>query len=362
MLNRYLRDIEPYYSAYLEKQKQNQELANAELHLDFDAKSAELYSSWLELIWYQRSINYGRYIAVIFFDPLATTSPKNPNGFGPLVFNEVKLKDIQALINADSPGREYLDNWAYGNKPDAFLEAIYEERQLFQEVGEVLKDLDSVADTDLKSYFANKQKVREILEDYPSAVETLRDIDFSQIDSEFEKLLGYKKVVDSGSMNLYFLGKRILLDFEDIFAININKRIGFRLLSGLTGGNFGANQYCRFRFYLKGIGDILSKDEYGERTGIKGINKQIQRILRNRNPFTKGEFSREKLIIYQNVRDNISNHFKDKKLAKEFVRLNINDIDIKTKTWKSSRIKGNREWRWRKIAKKTIRFVKVLFL
>lgn len=362
MLNKYLRDTEPFYSAYLEKQKQNQELANADLHMGFEAKSAELYSSWLELIWYQRSLTYGRYIAVIFFDPLATTSPKNPNGFGPLVFNEVKLKDIQALINADSPGREYLDNWAYGNKPTAFLEAIYEERQLFQEINDTLKSVDNVKDADLKDLFANKQKVREILDDYPNATELIKDLDFESIDAEIEKLLGYKELVDKEYMNLYYLGKRILLDIEDIFAININKRIGFRLLNELTGGGFGPNQYYRFRFYIKSIRDVLSKDEFGARGGIKGINKTFQRIIRSKNPFFQGKFGRERLIIYQNVRDNINNYFKDKQGAKEFVKMNIRDIDIKNKMWKSSRIKGGREFRWRKVAKKSIRFIKVLFL
>ncbi|KUH47511.1 hypothetical protein [Mycoplasmopsis meleagridis] len=94
-----------------EKLKQIRALRKAE-------KSIPINSAWLDRIkimqtstlWHTNSYNF-----ILYFNPRTT------NGKEPVFLINKKLKDIFKMIKSDSPGREYLNNFAYGWEIGKFI-------------------------------------------------------------------------------------------------------------------------------------------------------------------------------------------------------------------------------------------------
>lgn len=80
-------------------------------------KNLPINSSWLESIkiykaynpWDLKSCN-----ALLKFNKEATRSSKHPNGKEPVLLWNKRASDIVKLVKAQSPGKFYLDNFAYG--------------------------------------------------------------------------------------------------------------------------------------------------------------------------------------------------------------------------------------------------------
>lgn len=80
-------------------------------------KNIPINSSWLQSIKIYKAYNpwdIKTCNALLRFNPATTSSRKNPKGKEPVLLISKNVSDIMKLINAPSPGRFYLDNFAYG--------------------------------------------------------------------------------------------------------------------------------------------------------------------------------------------------------------------------------------------------------